>query len=58
MKRAQLGKLAVRYRRAGAGGPRCGNCAMFHPRLQTCDLVAGRIRAGDVCTRWIPRGKR
>lgn len=53
-----LGKLEVRYRRARAGGPRCGSCAMFHPRKLTCDLVRGRIAAADVCTRWIPRGKR
>jgi len=57
---ATLGKLQVRYRRAGAGAgrPRCGTCAMFHPRLGTCDLVRGRIAAGAVCSQWIPRGKR
>lgn len=53
-----IGKLTVRYRRASPTGPSCATCAMFHPRLGTCDLVRGRIRAGDVCTRWIPRGKR
>lgn len=56
--RTMVGKLVVRYRRAAAAGPRCGTCAMFHPRLGTCDLVRGRITAGAVCTRWIPRGKR
>lgn len=54
----RLGKLAVRYRRAGVVGPDCGSCAMFHPRKHTCDLVRGRIAAGDVCTRWTPRRKR
>lgn len=53
-----LDKLAVRYRRGVEKGPRCGTCAMFHPRLGTCDLVRGRIAASAVCTRWIPRRKR
>lgn len=53
-----LGKLEVGYRRARPDGPSCGTCAMFHPRKLTCDLVRGRIAAGDTCRRWIPRGKR
>lgn len=53
-----LDKPEVLYRRAHADGPRCATCAMFHARKLACDLVKGRIRPDDVCTRWIPRGKR
>jgi hypothetical protein len=52
----QVEKSTVRYRRAPAWAERrCENCAMFHPRLLTCDLVKGRIRAADTCVRWTRR---
>ena len=50
-----MSKQSVRYRQARLGTKRCASCAMFHPRTRTCDLVQGRILAGDVCDRWVKR---
>jgi 8-oxo-dGTP pyrophosphatase MutT (NUDIX family) len=63
-KRAKVSKESVNYRAGdppayepGMAAHRCGNCVMFRggeqlPHIGSCDLVAGRIRAVDVCDRW------
>ena len=55
----KLTKAAVNYRQAKGAPRRCGTCVMFRPKLagQTgeCTLVAGYIRARDVCDRWAPK---
>lgn len=50
---AKVSKASVDYRDA-TGEHHCGNCAMFHPATQSCDLVAGQIEAAEVCDRWTP----
>ena len=49
----KVSKESVRYRRASTKAPRrCGTCAMFRAPAG-CTLVAGLIRRGDVCNRWV-----
>jgi hypothetical protein len=50
----KVSKPSVNYR---PGTPRrhCGNCAMFHPRSRSCDLVSGQISAEDVCDKWVKK---
>ena len=50
----QVSQPSVHYRPATVAGVSCGTCVMFHPDTGTCDLVAGAIKAGDVCDRWLP----
>lgn len=52
--RKMVSKESVDYR-PGTFARHCGNCVMFHPGDNTCDLVKGKILPGDVCDRWESR---
>lgn len=47
-------KSSVNYRR-GTTTKRCGTCAMFHARTNSCDLVAGVITSPSLCDKWIKK---
>lgn len=47
----KVSKASVNYRLALLRQRRCSTCAMFR-RPDSCTLVAGQIRPGDVCDRW------
>lgn len=50
--RVQVSKASVAYQAATEPGRSCGTCIMYHARAGTCDLVAGRIDPGAVCSKW------
>lgn len=49
--RTMVSKESVHYRE-GTPARHCGNCVMFHPGSNSCDLVKGMIKSEDTCDDW------
>lgn len=49
--RTMVSKESVHYRE-GTPQEHCGNCIMFHPGSNSCDLVKGTINSEDTCDDW------
>lgn len=53
LQRGKIAKISVDYGK-GTAHRNCGLCSMFR-KPDSCTLVAGSIRAGDVCDRFVRR---
>lgn len=54
-RRGKVAKTTVHYRAGGA--KQCGGCTMFLPQANACTLVAGYIKAHDVCDKYEAKDK-
>lgn len=52
-RRGKVAKATVNYR-PGNSEKSCGTCSMYLTTVHACSLVAGTIRASDVCNKWEP----